>query len=233
MHNVSIYLQYFFDWSEAWAPLVPLFVLLKHKNQPPFLRPVIIYILLALPINIIGDFIGDFKHHLPETYWLQKNLYLYNIHSLVRFVCFTYFFMGLKQPYYTMLKKAIALVYLAALIIDLTWYEDFFDQNSIGSHLFTVEAFLLLVYCLLYYLSKLKNDSDELMSGADIYVVTGLSIFVVINFFVFLFYDAMLVEDWEVADKMWSVHNIGYIILCLLIAKAFASAKKFNTVASQ
>ena len=87
---------------------------------------------------------------------------------------------------------------------------------------------MLLAYCLLYYLSKLKSENEELMSGPDIYVVTGLSIFVVVNFFVFLFYDAMLAEDWQLADNMWSVHNVAYIILCLLIAIAFSSVKKYN-----
>ncbi len=219
-------LKLFFDWSEAWAPLIPLFVLMKNRHQPGFLRPVIVYILLAFPINLFGDIIGDFKQHFLNVYWLQKNVYLYNIHSIIRFVCFTYFFINLKQEYYKLVKKIIPFIYLAFLIFDLSAPENFFGTKSIASNLFTEEAFLLLVYCLLYYLSKLKNEKDAMMSSADFYIATGLSIFVVTNFFVFLFYDAMLKENWQVADNMWSVHNVAYILFCLFIAKAFSLVKK-------
>ncbi len=85
------------------------------------------------------------------------------------------------------------------------------------------------------YLSNLKNENDAIMSGADFYVVTGLSIFVVTNFFVFLFYDALMEDsrikkDWHVADNMWSVHNVAYIVFCLLQAKAFSLAKRNKAV---
>lgn len=218
-------LKLFFNWSEAWAPLIPIFVLAGKRNQPRFLKPVIIYILLAFPINLFGDIISDFKDYLPD--WLHENIYLYNIHSVIRFVCFTYFFIGLKQGYYITFKKIIPVIYVIFLFVDLTISENFLSKKEIAANLFTGEAFFLLVYCLLYYLSKLQNDNDALMAGVDIYVVTGLSIFVVVNFFVFLFYDAMLAEGWRLADNMWSVHNVAYIILCLLIAKAFSSVKKY------
>lgn len=220
------HLKLFFDWSEVWAPIIPLFVLLKNKKQSVFLRPVIVYIWVAFFINLFGDIIGDFKKYFAETYWLQKNLYLYNLHSIIRFVCFSYFFIFLKQGYYSLVKKIVPFVYLACIFIDLIFFEDFFDTKSIGANVLSIEAFFLLFYCLLYYLSKLKNENDAIMSGADFYVVTGLSIFVVTNFFVFLFYETMLKEDWHQADNMWSVHNVAYIVFCLLLAKAFSLAKK-------
>ena len=76
-------LQLILDWSEVWALLIPLFVLIGNTKQPTFLKPVIIYLLLALPINLIGDITADFKKYFPS--WLQSNTPLYNIHSVVRF----------------------------------------------------------------------------------------------------------------------------------------------------
>ena len=55
----------------------------------------------------------------------------------------------------------------------------------------------------------------------DFWVVTGLSIYVVINFFVFLFYVPLLTENPDLADRMWSIHNLAYITMCIFIAKAF------------
>ncbi len=227
-------LKLFFDWSEVWAPLIPIFVLAKKRNQPRFLRPVTIYILVALFINLLGDVIGDFKQYLPK--WLHENTYLYNIHSVIRFVCFSYFFISLKQDYYKIIKRIIPFFYIVFLFIDLIFSsENFLGTKGIAANLLTIEAFFLLLYCLLYYLSKLKNENDAIMSGADFYAVTGLSIFVVTNFFVFLFYDAIMEDsrinkDWHVADNMWSVHNVAYIVFCLLLAKAFSLAKRNKAV---
>ena len=48
------------DWSEVWAPLIPLTILLIRKNQPSYLKPVIYYVIFALVINTIGNIIWDF-----------------------------------------------------------------------------------------------------------------------------------------------------------------------------
>ena len=117
-------------------------------------------------------------------------------------------------------------MYILFFIIDVTFFENFFDSRKIAANLFTGEAFLLLVYCLLFYLSKLKTDNDEIIGGPEIYVVTGLSIFVVTNFFLYLFYDAMLAESLTLANNIWTVHNVAYILFCVLIAKAFSRAKR-------
>ncbi|CAN5184168.1 hypothetical protein BH20BAC1_BH20BAC1_14220 [soil metagenome] len=54
----------------------------------------------------------------------------------------------------------------------------------------------------------------------DFWVVTGLSIYVVTNFFVFLFYTPMLNTNLNLAMKMWNVHNTAFILLCIFISKA-------------
>src|SRR5690349_11245276 len=100
-------LQLFFDWSEVWALLIPLFALIGKSKQPSFMKPVIIYLWATLLLNLAGDIIGDFKKHLPD--WLQSNNPLYNIHSIVRFTCFTYFFISLQQPHFSRLKKILPL----------------------------------------------------------------------------------------------------------------------------
>ncbi len=55
----------------------------------------------------------------------------------------------------------------------------------------------------------------------DLCAVTGLSIYVVASFFVFLFYVPMIKENPELANNMWDVNNVAYIILCIFITKAF------------
>ena len=85
----------------------------------------------------------------------------------------------------------------------------------------SMEAFLLLIYCMLYYLSQLKGEVVGITGTKDFLVVTGLAIYVAANFFVFLFYIPMITENPNVANNMWNVHNIAYILLCTFISKAF------------
>jgi hypothetical protein len=85
-----------------------------------------------------------------------------------------------------------------------------------------------LIYCMLYYLSELKDDSKNLFNVPDFWVVTGLSIYVVINFFVFLFYLPMIYVDQDLAVNIWNVHNIAFIIFCLFITKAFYGSHRYK-----
>lgn len=209
------------NWSEVWALLIPLSVLLTHKRQPIYLQPIVIYLWIALVLNISGDIIADFKAHFPS--WLQSNTVLYNIHSLVRFTCFSLFFLLLQQPYYRLIKKILPFIFIIFLSVNFSMGDDFFYPEHISGNLLSAEAYLLLVYCMTYYLSQLKEEK-VLTGGKDFWVVIGLSIYVVTNFFVFLFYVPMMTDNMALASNMWNVHNVVYIFLCVMIAKSFRHA---------
>ncbi len=177
------------------------------------------YLWLALLFNFIADVIGDFKRYFPA--WLQSNNPLYNVHSLVRFACFSYFFISLKQSSTNAIQKIIPFLSLLFVLINFSFFENFFNPMHLSGDLLAVEAYLLLIYCMLYYLLRLKKDVEVISGGKVFWVVTGLSIYVVINFFVFLFYLPMIKLNPMLAGKMWTIHNIAYIIFCILIAKAF------------
>ncbi len=214
------------NWSEVWAPLVPLAFLSYKKHQPLFLKPVIVYLFLALFINLAGDLIDVGKQYLPS--WLQSNNPLYNVHSIIRFVCFSYFFTALPYTSAGIAKYVIPAVSVLIIIINFSYLENFGNPNHLSGNLLAAEAYLLLVYCMQYYLSKLKNEEDDVTSGADFWVVTGLAIYVVINFFVFLFYVPMLQQDVALAINIWYLHNAAYIVLCIFITKAFYEPSRYQ-----
>jgi hypothetical protein len=101
------------------------------------------------------------------------------------------------------------------------FFEDFFDYNYLSGNLLATEAYLLLVYCMLYYLTELRNDQDGIFDTPHFWIVTGLGIYVVVNFFVFLFYLPMISKDIRLAVDIWNVHNLAFIIFCLFLTKAF------------
>jgi hypothetical protein len=213
--------QTIFEWSEVWALFIPLFVLVSGNKQSKVLKPIVVYLFLALILNLFSDVIGDYKFifHLPL--WLQSNNPVYNIHSLVRFICFSYFFISLPQPQFKIFKRTIPLIFLLFVVIEFIFFEDFFLFDHLSGNLLSVEAFLLLVYCMLYYLGVLNEDDDSVAKGPFFWIVTGLSIYVIINFFVFLFFVPLMTQNPILANHMWTIHNVAYIIFCLFIAKAF------------
>ncbi len=207
------------NWSEIWALIIPLFVLLLRKKQPDYMRPVILYLGVALLLNIAGDYIEQFnKNH--HSFSLSNNP-IYNLHSVIRFACFSYFFILLRQPFFTGVKKLIPLVYVFFVLIDFVFFENFFNGEHLSGTLLATEAYLLLIYCLLYYLSRLREEVKGMKNAKDFWVVTGLAIYVVANFFVFLFYVPMIKENPQLANNMWDIHNVAYIFLCIFISKAF------------
>lgn len=214
-------LQHILNWSEVWALVIPLTVLYFHPKQPAILKPVIVYLWLALIINTFGDIIADYKRVWHFPHWLQSNNPLYNIHSVIRFCCFSWFFITRKEAYFTIAKKTIPVAFAILFIINFSFLETFFYYNSFSDHLLSAEAFLLLIYCLLYYLGQLKADTESFTGTPDFWIVTGLSIFVVINFFVFLFYKPMYEQNEQLAADIWNVHNVAYIIFSFFIAQAF------------
>ena len=217
-----IQLNIILDLSEVWALLIPLGVLAFNRKQPSVLKPVIVYLFLALVLNLISDGLMLYNSGKELNEMLSNNPY-YNLHSIIRFACFCIFFLNLQQSYFTKIKRLIPALWLLFFIINFTFIENtgLFNFMHLSGNLLSAEAYFLLVYCMLYYLSQLRDDVATLRSEKVFWVITGLAIYVVINFFVFLFYIPMLDENIDLATSMWNIHNVAYIILCILIAKAF------------
>lgn len=213
-----------FDWSEVWALLIPIAFILKNKERSKNLRPIIVYVFLAFFINLFADIIADFKAPFNFPPYLQTNTFLYNIHSIVRFACFSTFFIMVKPPFLNGIKKSIQFIGVSFTIIYF-YFENFNNPHHINGDFLAIEAFLMLILCMLYFLHKLRDINFRPLDSPDFYIALGLSIYVVVNFFVFLFYIPMIEENPVFANQIWSIHNVAYIILCIFIAKAFITPK--------
>ena len=212
------------DWSEVWSVFIPLSVLSMKKHQPAYLKPVIIYLFIALPLYLFADIIWKFQRSYHFPHWLQTNNYLYNIHSIVIVVLFSIFFINLKQSFLEKFKKIIPFFFIGFVIVNFAFFENFFDFNLLSSRLLSLAACLLLFYCLQYYFSKLQEE-DDLKMKADFWIVTGLSLYITVSFFVFLFQNTLATNLELFAITIWKVVDIAYILFCIFIAKAFSLSK--------
>ncbi len=207
------------DWSEVWALIIPLSVFLFRRQQDPSLKPVIVYVWIGFLINVVIDFIMIINLYITKDF--ISNNFLYNIHSVVRFACFSFYFIKFQPGSFRQFKKILAIASALFLVFNFAFYEKFFNYYSFSGNLLALEAYLLLVYCMLFYITELKSEDDNLFNTPHFWITTGLCIYVVINFFVFLFYLPMLNVDENLAINIWHVHNIAFIIFCLFIAKSF------------
>ena|ERR1022692_3813517 len=206
------------EWGEVWALFIPLIILIVKKRTSFQLLPIVIYLLFALIINFTEDFIQKYGIKLSFTNQPGDNGFIYNTHSIVRFALFGWFFIRLKQPLYKFIQKVIPVFFIAFILVNFTVYENYF---SFSSHTFAFESLLLLVYCFLFYLNYLNHSQNVSYKGSSFWVVTGLSIYVVIDFPIFLFFTTLSLKVKHFAISIWNVQNIVYIILCCFFAKAF------------
>ncbi len=211
-------LQFFFDWSEVWALLIPLAVLLYYKTSCYLLRPVVLYICLALILNFSQDFIREFGIKLSFTSIPGNNSFIYNTNSIIRLLLFSWFFIQLRQPLLALVQKIIPVFFVFFLVVNFSIYENYI---SFSSRTLACEALLLLMYCLIFYLNQIRQDQPFSYENPIFWIVTGLSIYFVIDFPIFLFYSTLSIKFKTFAIDIWYVHNIAFIILCCFFAKAF------------
>src|SRR5436190_16697239 len=124
--------DHIFDWLEVWALFIPLIVFFKHRKQPSYVTSIIFYLFLALFLNSFIDIIWKFhkKYHFPE--WLTGNNYLYNINSIIRLLCFSVFFIKLNQPFLVTVKRSLPFIFIGFVIINFTFFQDFFYFNLLS-----------------------------------------------------------------------------------------------------
>lgn len=217
-------------WSEVWALLIPLAILfLKRNKVAPLVRPVTWYIIIAFFLNLIADFM--WRMHSPRRLdipWMSNNTMVYHAHSVVRFLCFAWFFNRLNEPFLIKIKKYIPYVFIFLLLITYTIIKTprnfLFDYSS---ELFAAEAAILLFYCLQHYVYVAQAEQISFQEGRSVnWIVAGLTIYFGINFFIFLFYSALMKISKQFSKDIWDVHNASYVLLCCFIAMGLYESGK-------
>lgn len=213
------YLIKIVDWSEVWGVLIPVIVFLRYPHQPRFLRPIIIYCLIALPLNVFIDSIWYFSNYLPCN--LQSNNFLYNVQSIIRLICLGIFFSVLKESFFIRSRHAVLIISLSLIVMNFVLVENFMYSESFSSRLLAFESGLILFYCLQYFIYRLVKNDTLLNNRREFWVILGLSIYVIFNFPYFLFYTTFIRTNRGFAEAMWNFHNLTYVICCLFFARAF------------
>jgi hypothetical protein len=220
------------NWSEVWAPLIPLIIWAAARPKHKWVKPVLFYLILAFIFSAALDVIWKMQIFNGFKEWFDKNLpwwptqeenlkntVFYNLISISRLLLFAWFFNYLGDIF-RKLNRFVPLLFILFTIINFWRLEKIEDFSS---RLITLETGILLFYCVLYFFRVLRDDKPdgEAASPAVFRVVMGLSIYVALNFFIFLLYKQLTANFEDLAKQIWPIHNFSNIIFCLLIALAF------------
>lgn len=207
------------DWSEVWATALPLLVILIAGPKLKILKPIIIYLFLSLLMYVLID--------MSYFHVFENNNLFYNILSIARLLFFMWFFALVDIPHGKNKRKFVTLIILFALVVIIV----FTGIHNFNSFIFGVEAIVLIIYCVIYFIKTLKADEITKDINAVLLIITGLAIYESCCFFLFLFYSDLAQSEIDrnrsFAVNLWNVHNIVYIVMCLYLSRAFYEEKKY------
>jgi len=123
-----------------------------------------------------------------------------------------------------LLKEIVLPVFIIITLVNFIFFE---PVTRFSSRVLGIEAGFTLFYCLLYYLNLLMQD--EILTDEQqpiFWMVTGISIYMVVNFPIFLFYQVLAVKFKYFAVGIWDIHNIAYCVLGVFIARYFYAVRR-------
>jgi hypothetical protein len=200
------------NWTEIWATMIPIVVWIFRKSTSEILKPIKIWLIITLLISIWED--------LANFNLIDNNHFLYTINSVCSLVFFLWFFYILKVTDNNKVPLIFCAVTVIVVILNFIFFESFITTFS--SRIFSLEAFVLLIFCAIYFFKELKSSEISSTLVYSLPVVVGLSIYEATCFPVFLFYKTLIQQEEIYAAYIWNfAHNIVYIVFCIFLAKAF------------
>ena len=147
-----------------------------------------------------------------------NNNILYNLQSVARMLLFSWFF-STQGKRFKKITRILPFIYILSGIVYFSFY---FSFLQISSYLLAMEAGFLLIYCLFYTYSFIKEDHLQFsVSHPSSWIVGGLTVYTSVSFFIFLFYNYLMKYYKVYAINVWDIHNFLFIILCTFISISF------------
>lgn len=224
-----------FDWSEVWALLVPLTILILYHTEGKGLRALKGYIITGFILNLIAICMVEFYQYVPGWMYIDdfvNNNIVYNIHSLVRVLLLSSYILAARPYGYTALLKAILAAYLLFILINFTFFASPFYLDT---KLFAAESIVLLIMCFACFFHSLHDESHtNWLKDPAFIVCTGICLYEVLTFFIFLFFYPLSTTNTAFFVVTMRIYTGAFILLCILLAVAlYQTVKKKQAPATR
>ena len=135
-----------FDWSEVWALIIPLAVLLIRKPKAKWVTPLKWYLIIALILTLCIDvfwYVNKYRLFGSRPGHRWNNNIFYNFQSIVRLLAFLWFFYT-QGAGFKLMTKIVAITFLIFTVV-LFFFKDI---TKFSSHLLATETGLFAVLLL-------------------------------------------------------------------------------------
>jgi hypothetical protein len=207
------------DWSEVWALLIPLAVILRKPRRCRECLPLVIYVFVALLLNIISVSIQLYQDGMPA--FLQSNNLFYNLHAVARVYFFSWYIVVLNNKQFSGIAKAAIVAFSVFLATDFIFFESILNLSD---WLPVAETVILLILCMRYFLYSIKDESEtDWIKEPSFTACTAISLYVAATFFVFLFITSPWVSykvNLRFALFIAEFYKLIFLIFSILLALA-------------
>lgn len=213
------------DWSEVWALFIPLAVILRKPRRCRECLPLVIYVFVALLLNIISVLIQLYQDEMPA--YLQNNNLFYNLHAVARVYLFSWYIGLISNKRFSSVAKAAIIVFSLFLAVNFIFIESILDLSK---WLPVAETVILLLLCMKYFLFSIKDDSEiNWIKDPSFSACTAIALYVAATFFVFLFITSPWVTykvNLQFTLMIAEFYKLIFLIYCVLLAIAIYRTSK-------
>src|SRR6185436_8896407 len=127
------FLQTLSDWSEVWALLIPLIVIIVSRPKEKQIRVLVWYVIIGFILNFATTFMIEFRNLVPSWLYIDNminNNIVYNIHSMFRVLLFSWYIINIRQYQFTFFFKTFLVAYLVFIFINFTIFESPFFLST-------------------------------------------------------------------------------------------------------
>jgi hypothetical protein len=208
-------------WSEVWALLIPLAIIIIWGYKKKEMTPLVIYLVVALLIFSTGRGVSlmyqaKLAHKLPH--FLKSNHPLYNINSVCRVLLFGWLILNSELLKNIKPLKFILPIYLLLVILDMTFWE---NPMALSTILTIAQCTLLLCFCILFFFHTIRDESEINWMGKPLFLIcTALVLYEALNFFIFLFFHPIANVNRKFGTITMIISSSLFIIFCIMIAVA-------------
>lgn len=219
-------IKFLLRWSEVWPLLIPLAIFLILGLRERKILPVMVFIITSFSLMLIANYTVYYPEGLPT--WLKNNNIFYNILTVTRTLLIGWFIINIPQLKIYKYTKYLYGVYLAAVIINFTIFQ---NPLNISSRVFVAENIIMLLLCITYFLGTILDEENKLiMKDPEFLVCAGISLFEAINFFINLFFHELYRLNPDFGFLTIKISKYTNILLGILLGLAlYQSYKRAKT----